>query len=81
MADLAAARRFHAAAFEPDTQIRLRAWQAPTTGFRGCTLGLTVVLGVADVGASKRFCTGPFTDPDGFSWETVSPPSFTGPGA
>ncbi|WP_414079894.1 hypothetical protein [Streptomyces sp. KN37] len=25
--------------------------------------------------------TGPFTDPDGFSWETASPPSSTDPGA
>ncbi|MFH8566451.1 glyoxalase [Streptomyces sp. NPDC017988] len=42
VADLTAARRFHAAAFDLDTQIRLRASQAPTTGFRGFTLGLTV---------------------------------------
>lgn len=60
---------------------------AATRRCHGFTLGLTVpgpatvVLGVADVGASKRFYTGPFTDPDGFSWGTASPPSFTDPGA
>ncbi|KUL53001.1 MULTISPECIES: glyoxalase [unclassified Streptomyces] len=37
-----AARRFYTAAFGLDTQIRLRASDADTTGFRGFTLSLTV---------------------------------------
>jgi predicted lactoylglutathione lyase len=41
-ADPAAAHRFHAAAFGVDTQIRLRPTEAPTAGFRGFTLSLTV---------------------------------------
>lgn len=42
VADPTAANRFYTAAFGIDTQIRLRASQAPTTGFRGFTLALTV---------------------------------------
>ena len=42
VADPAAAGRFYADAFGLDTQIRLRASEAPTTGFRGFTLSLTV---------------------------------------
>ncbi|MFF1348659.1 glyoxalase [Streptomyces sp. NPDC058322] len=42
VADPAAAERFYATAFGLDTQIRLRASEAPTTGFRGFTLALTV---------------------------------------
>lgn len=42
VADPAAAERFHSDAFGLDTQIRVRASEAPTTGFRGFTLSLTV---------------------------------------
>jgi predicted lactoylglutathione lyase len=42
VADPAAANSFYTAAFGLDTQIRLRASEAPTTGFRGFTLALTV---------------------------------------
>ncbi|MFD8542448.1 glyoxalase [Streptomyces sp. NPDC059649] len=42
VADPTAARRFYTAAFGLDSQIRLRASTAPTTGFRGFTLALTV---------------------------------------
>ncbi|RZT79123.1 putative lactoylglutathione lyase [Micromonospora violae] len=42
VADLAAAQRFYTAAFGLDEQIRLRASDAPTSGFRGFTLALTV---------------------------------------
>lgn len=41
VADTTAAHDFYAA-FVPGTQVRLRASQAPTTGFRGCALSLTV---------------------------------------
>ncbi|MET7757558.1 glyoxalase [Streptomyces sp. NPDC005389] len=41
VADVEAARRFYCA-FGVDTYIRLRASHAPTTGFRGFTLALTV---------------------------------------
>jgi catechol 2,3-dioxygenase-like lactoylglutathione lyase family enzyme len=40
--DLGAARHFYATAFGLDTQLRLRASEEPTTGFRGFTLALTV---------------------------------------
>ena len=40
-ADPAAAERFYTAAFGLDTQVRVRASQEPTTGFRGFTLSLT----------------------------------------
>ncbi|MFB8025010.1 glyoxalase [Streptomyces sp. NPDC056465] len=40
--DPAAAERFYADAFGLGTQLRVRAAQAPTTGFRGFTLSLTV---------------------------------------
>lgn len=40
--DPTAADRFYAAAFGLDTQLRLRTSEAPTTGFRGFTLSLTV---------------------------------------
>ncbi len=42
VADPSAAHRFHSAAFGLDTQLRLRASDAPTTGFRGFALALTV---------------------------------------
>ncbi|MEV6171977.1 glyoxalase [Streptomyces sp. NPDC051954] len=42
VADPTAADRFYTNAFGLDTQIRLRASEAPTTGFRGFTLSLTV---------------------------------------
>ena len=42
VADRTAADRFYAAAFGLGTQVRLRASEAPTTGFRGFTLSLTV---------------------------------------
>ena len=42
VADLTAANRFYTAAFGLGTQVRLRASEAPTTGFRGFTLSLTV---------------------------------------
>jgi predicted lactoylglutathione lyase len=40
--DPAAAEHFYAAAFKVGSQVRLRASEAPTTGFRGFTLALTV---------------------------------------
>lgn len=40
--DLDAADRFYANAFGLDKQLRLRQSDAPTSGFRGCTLSLTV---------------------------------------
>ena len=42
VADPTAADRFYTAAFGLATEIRLRASEAPTTGFRGFTLSLTV---------------------------------------
>ncbi|MGW2825678.1 glyoxalase [Streptomyces sp. NPDC001443] len=42
VADPTAARRFYTAAFGLDTQVRLRASEEPSTGFRGFTLSLTV---------------------------------------
>ncbi|MGW8883313.1 glyoxalase [Streptomyces sp. NPDC055749] len=42
VADPTAATDFYTTAFGLDTQIRLRASEAPTTGFRGFTLSLTV---------------------------------------
>ncbi|MCZ4101231.1 glyoxalase [Streptomyces sp. So13.3] len=42
VADPKAATHFYTAAFGLDTQVRLRASEAPTTGFRGFTLSLTV---------------------------------------
>jgi predicted lactoylglutathione lyase len=42
VADIAAAQRFYAAAFGLDTQLRFRVSEAPTTGFRGFTMALTV---------------------------------------
>ena len=42
VADLTAADRFYTAAFGLGTQVRLRVSEAPTTGFRGFTLSLTV---------------------------------------
>lgn len=50
VADPTAARRFYTTAFGLDTQLRLRASDAPTTGFRGFTLSL-VVSQPADVDA------------------------------
>ena len=60
-ADPTAADRFYTAAFGLGPQVRLRASQAPTPGFRGSTLSLTVsqpaavngLIGAAlDAGAS-----------------------------
>jgi catechol 2,3-dioxygenase-like lactoylglutathione lyase family enzyme len=42
VADPTAVNHFYTAAFGLDTQVRLRASEAPTTGFRGFTLSLTV---------------------------------------
>ena len=42
VADPTAANRFYTAAFGLGDQVRLRASEAPTTGFRGFTLSLTV---------------------------------------
>jgi len=42
VADPTAANHFYTAAFGLGTQVRLRASEAPTTGFRGFTLSLTV---------------------------------------
>ncbi|MEC3978252.1 glyoxalase [Amycolatopsis sp. H20-H5] len=42
VADPTAARQFYTAAFGLDTQLRLRPSEAPTTGFRGFSLSLTV---------------------------------------
>ena len=42
VADPAAARSFYAAAFWLDTPLRFKSAEAPTTGFRGFTLSLTV---------------------------------------
>ncbi|MFI8361921.1 VOC family protein [Streptomyces sp. NPDC085612] len=42
VADIEAAERFYSAAFGPDTPLRFRASQEPSTGFRGFTLALTV---------------------------------------
>jgi hypothetical protein len=42
VADPTAADRFYRTAFGPGTPVRLRASEAPTTGFRGFTLSLTV---------------------------------------
>ncbi|MFC4016675.1 glyoxalase [Micromonospora sp. GCM10011542] len=42
VADPEAANRFYSTAFGLDTQLRLWASEAPTTGFRGFTLALTV---------------------------------------
>jgi predicted lactoylglutathione lyase len=61
VADPTAVDGFHTAAFGLDAQVRLRASEAPTTGFRGFTLSLTVsqpatvdgLIGAAlDAGAS-----------------------------
>ena len=61
VADPTAVQRFYTQSFGLDAQIRLRASQAPTTGFRGFTLSLTVcqpanvnsLIGAAlDAGAS-----------------------------
>jgi hypothetical protein len=61
VADPAAAERFYAAAFGPDMPLRFQSAQAPTSGFRGFTLSLTVsqpadvkaLVGAAlDVGAT-----------------------------
>jgi predicted lactoylglutathione lyase len=42
VADPTAANRFYTTAFDVGTRVRLRASQAPTTGFRGLTLSLIV---------------------------------------
>ncbi|MEU6392935.1 glyoxalase [Streptomyces sp. NPDC046939] len=50
VADVAAAERFYAAAFGLGPRLRLRAGEAPTSGFRGFSLSLTVAQ-PADVDA------------------------------
>jgi predicted lactoylglutathione lyase len=50
VADTTAAERFYTNAFGPDTALRVRASAAPTDGFRGYTLSLTVAQ-PADVDA------------------------------
>jgi predicted lactoylglutathione lyase len=50
VADPTAAQNFYSAAFGLDTRLRLRASEAPSTGFRGFTLSLTVAQ-PADVNA------------------------------
>jgi catechol 2,3-dioxygenase-like lactoylglutathione lyase family enzyme len=42
VADPTAAKAFYTAALGLETQVRVRASEAPTTGFRGCTLSLVV---------------------------------------
>ena len=62
--DPTVANAFYRAAFGLNNQLGVRASDAATTGFRGFTLSLvvsqpaTVLLGVADVAASKRFYAG-----------------------
>jgi hypothetical protein len=62
VADTPAADRFYTAAFGLGTRVRLRASDAPTTGFRGFTLSLKVsqpatakaLIGAAlDAGATR----------------------------
>src|SRR3954452_18842323 len=42
VADLPAAERFYSAAFDLESAVRLRASEAPTSGFRAFTLSLVV---------------------------------------
>ena len=42
VADVAAAERFYSATFDLGSAVRVRASDAPTSGFRGCTLSLVV---------------------------------------
>ena len=93
VADLTAADRFYTAAFGLDTQLRLRASEAPTTGFRGFTLSLTVsqpatVSGLIGAGATplkpvaKSFWGygGVVRAPDGTIWKiATSAKKDTGP--
>ncbi|GAB2991303.1 glyoxalase [Amycolatopsis acidiphila] len=89
VADPAAAERFYTAAFGLGTQLRLRASQAPTTGFRGFTLSLTVsqpadvdaLLGAAlDAGATTLKAAskslwgygGVVQAPDGTIWKVAT---------
>ena len=53
VADITAADRFCTAAFGLGTQVRLRASEAPTTGFRGFTLSLTLSLTVSQPATVK----------------------------
>jgi catechol 2,3-dioxygenase-like lactoylglutathione lyase family enzyme len=80
VADPTAAHRFYTAAFGFGPQVRLRASEAPTTGFRGFTLygrgALAKDVGISPDGTgSHRLMigsdAGPFTDPDGFGWEAA----------
>jgi predicted lactoylglutathione lyase len=89
VADPTAVNRFYTDAFGLGTQIRLRACEAPTTGFRGFTLSLTVsqpatvngLIGAAlDAGAStlkpaaKSFWGygGVVRAPDGAIWKVAT---------
>jgi len=88
VADLAAATGFYAAAFGLGTQLRLRACEGPTSGFRGFTLSLTVsqpatvngLIGAAlDAGATplkpvaKSFWGyGGVRAPDGTIWKVAT---------
>src|SRR5258705_9158814 len=97
VADPTAANRFYTAAFGLSTQVRLRASEQPTTGFRGFTLSLVVsqpatvnnLFGSAlDAGATalkpaaKSFWGygGVLQAPDGTIWKvTTSAKKDTGP--
>jgi hypothetical protein len=88
-ADATAASRFYSAAFGLDTQVLVRASEAPATGFRGFTLSLTVsqpstVNGLIDAAldagatslkpAAKSFWGygGVVQAPDGAIWKVAS---------
>ena len=64
VADPTAASRFYTAAFGLGTQLRVRASEAPATGFRGFTLSLTV--------SQPATVSGLIGAPDGFAWEAAS---------
>lgn len=60
VADPTAASRFYSAAFGVGSRVRVRASEAPTTGFRGFTLSF-VVSRPATVASSSKKDTGPAT--------------------
>ncbi|MDJ0467062.1 VOC family protein [Streptomyces sp. H27-C3] len=89
VADPTAANRFYTAAFGLESQVRLRASEAPTTGFRGFTLSLMVsqpatVKGLVDAAvdagatplkpAAKSFWGygGVVRAPDGTIWKVAT---------
>jgi hypothetical protein len=67
--DPAAADAVLAAAFGPGTPMRARGSEAPTTGLRGLTLSLASPEGTGSHRIATDSGAGPFTDPDGFTWE------------